>query len=83
MSRHRRDPKWSDVTPKHVFMNRRALIAGVAGLAMAGPAMAKLTYSRSDYSSADAPTDLEDITSYNNFYEFGFGKGDPANMPVR
>ena len=78
MKSHRPDLKWSDITPKPVFMNRRALIAGAAGLAIAGPATAKLAYTRSNYSTPDAPTDLEDITSYNNFYEFGFGKGDPA-----
>ena len=78
MRSHRPDLKWSDITPKPVFMNRRALIAGAAGLAIAGPATAKLAYTRSNYSTPDAPTDLEDITSYNNFYEFGFGKDDPA-----
>ncbi len=30
-----------------------------------------------DYALADKPTPLEDVASYNNFYEFGLGKGDP------
>ncbi len=69
---------WADVTPKAAFLSRRALIAGAAGLALAGPAMAKLSYATSKYSTDAAPNSLEDITSYNNFYEFGLGKDDPA-----
>src|SRR5690606_2544636 len=30
------------------------------------------------YSVDDTLTSFEDISSYNNFYEFGTGKGDPA-----
>lgn len=60
-----------DVTPFGEFMNRRQLMAGVAGLglaAMAGPAAAAGLKSNS----------WDDITSYNNYYEFGTGKTDPA-----
>jgi sulfoxide reductase catalytic subunit YedY len=69
---------WSDVTPKHLWLNRRALIAGAGALALAGPAMAKLSYSPSAFSTAEEPNSFEDITTYNNFYEFGTGKEDPA-----
>ncbi|NIP94900.1 MAG: hypothetical protein GWO24_16230, partial [Akkermansiaceae bacterium] len=31
----------------------------------------------------DEPTPYEDITSYNNFYEFGMGKEDPARNAHR
>ena len=61
----------ADVTPKAVFLNRRQLIAGTAGLgaiAMTGTARAQ---------DALEPNTLEEITSYNNFYEFGTGKTDP------
>ena len=64
--------RWSDVTPKSLFLNRRQLIAGAAGLALAGPARA------AGFSTDETPNTLEDITSYNNFYEFGFDKTDPA-----
>ena len=63
----------ADVTPKSLFFNRRQLIAGTAGLgaiAMAGGAQAQ---------DAMTPNTLEEITTYNNFYEFGTGKSDPAN----
>ena len=63
----------SDVTPHSVFLNRRQLIAGAAagvGLAgVSGPAQAQ---------DVLEPNVWEDITQYNNFYEFGTGKTDPA-----
>ena len=62
-----------DVTPKSLFLNRRQLIAGTAGLgaiAVAGGASAQ---------DALEPNTLEEITSYNNFYEFGTGKTDPKD----
>ena len=71
-------PTWADVTPKDVFLSRRALIAGAAGLAVAGPAAAKLSFAKSAFSTDAEPNAFEDITSYNNFYEFGTGKDDPA-----
>ncbi|WP_099827708.1 protein-methionine-sulfoxide reductase catalytic subunit MsrP [Oceaniglobus indicus] len=79
--RYKSDLNWSDVTPKSVFMNRRQWMAGAgaAGLgAIASPALAQLNASPSAYST-DAPLNtLEEITNYNNFYEFGTGKEDPA-----
>lgn len=59
-----------DVTPEAAFLNRRQLIAGaVAGLGFAaGSARAETL----------EPNSWEDITTYNNYYEFGTDKGDPA-----
>ena len=74
----RNDLRWSDVTPKAAWMNRRQLMAGVGALALAGPAAAKIATVPSAFSTTDAPNTLEDITSYNNFYEFGWDKSDPA-----
>ena len=62
----------ADVTPRGAFLNRRQIIAGTAGLgaiALAGGAVAQ---------DALEPNTLEEITNYNNFYEFGTGKTDPA-----
>jgi sulfoxide reductase catalytic subunit YedY len=71
---------WSDVTPKPLWLNRREIITGGAALAAAAallrPAHAQASASR--FSTDEPPTSLEDITSYNNFYEFGTGKEDPA-----
>ncbi|MEZ5776721.1 MAG: protein-methionine-sulfoxide reductase catalytic subunit MsrP [Paracoccaceae bacterium] len=71
------DPNWSDVTPQGAFLNRRQLIAGAAAMGFAGPAAAKLAYVKSDYSADLEPNAFEEITSYNNFYEFGTGKDEP------
>ncbi|MES2813716.1 MAG: protein-methionine-sulfoxide reductase catalytic subunit MsrP [Pseudomonadota bacterium] len=68
---------WSDVTPKNMWLNRRQLMAGGAAL-LATPALARIEAAKSAYSTEEEPNSLEDITSYNNFYEFGTGKGDPA-----
>ena len=32
---------------------------------------------KSEFSTTEAPNSYEDITTYNNFYEFGTGKRDP------
>jgi sulfoxide reductase catalytic subunit YedY len=71
------------VTPKSVYLNRRAMLAGAAGMAagalIPGSARAaKLSAVASRYSIAEAPTAFDYVTGYNNFYEFGVDKGDPA-----
>ena len=68
--------KWSDVTPRADYLNRRAFIAAGAALAVS-PAWA-LTGRPSAFSTTEAPNRREQITNYNNFYEFGTGKEDPA-----
>lgn len=71
------DLKWSDVTPRADFLNRRQLLAAAGAIALAGPAAARIPTVPSRFSTDEAPNSLEDITSYNNFYEFGTGKEDP------
>lgn len=68
---------WADVTPKSVFLNRRQILAGMAALSLPGAGLAA-TYPKSRYSTDLEPNSFEDITTYNNFYEFGVGKSDPA-----
>ena len=63
----------ADVTPKSVFFNRRQFFKGAAGLGAIGFAA-----SQAAAQEALVPNSLEDITTYNNFYEFGTGKEDPA-----
>ncbi len=65
------DLKWSDVTPRADFLNRRQLILAAGGL-LASPALA------TGFSTDEPMTPKEVVTSYNNFYEFGWDKGDPA-----
>lgn len=63
----------ADVTPKSMVMNRRQIMAGAASLGAIG-------FSATQAAAQDTlePNSLEDITTYNNYYEFGTGKGDPA-----
>jgi sulfoxide reductase catalytic subunit YedY len=44
----------------------------------AGPPAPQSAAARSSYSTDEPPTPFKDITSYNNFYEFGLDKSDPA-----
>ncbi len=80
------DLLYSDVTPKQVYLNRRTFLAagGIAlgALSLPHPARAntKLNVaSKSKFSIDEKPTPYEAITNYNNFYEFGTDKEDPAH----
>ena len=62
-----------DVTPHAAFLNRRQIMAGIAGAGLAttlGAGQAR--------AATLEPDSFEVITTYNNFYEFGTGKDDPA-----
>jgi sulfoxide reductase catalytic subunit YedY len=76
---------YSQVTPKSEYLSRRRLLAG--GAAALGASLfpnrvtagTKLTgVTKSPYSTTEPVTPYEAITGYNNYYEFGTGKGDPA-----
>ncbi|MBU3261485.1 protein-methionine-sulfoxide reductase catalytic subunit MsrP [Roseovarius sp. PS-C2] len=60
-----------DVTPEQVYLNRRQWMAGAAaGLGLAG-------IGGQARAEGMEPNSWEEITSYNNYYEFGTGKDDP------
>ncbi|RDK08992.1 protein-methionine-sulfoxide reductase catalytic subunit MsrP [Cupriavidus lacunae] len=82
-----------EVTPRHVFEGRRRVLAlaaaGAAGSALSpwfarqalaqGQHGAKLAATPNNaYVVTEKRTPYEDVTSYNNFYEFGTDKSDPA-----
>ncbi|HEX3836315.1 MAG TPA: protein-methionine-sulfoxide reductase catalytic subunit MsrP [Steroidobacteraceae bacterium] len=83
----------SQITPLDAFLNRRELLAGamatgalsaaahkVQAAPAAPPPDPHLAFTRNArYSVKEAPTSFQDITHYNNFYEFGTGKEDPAH----
>lgn len=83
-------PTPSEITPRRVYEARRSLLIG--GLAAAAlPALAQgstkpgkrpaLPGVKSTVAGAfvmDKPTAFGDVAGYNNFYEFGTGKNDPA-----
>lgn len=85
---HRR-PDWAiperEVTPEHLYLDRRALMAAGGAAMLAGPAAASTDVnalvplrSRRTRTLDESLTPLAAVASYNNFYEFGFDKGDPA-----
>ena len=78
--RWRSDLKQSEVTDEQVFVNRRHLLAGLAGIGLAGGLPSAL--SAAQRAEELVPNEWEDITSYNNYYEFGTGKSDPAKYAV-
>lgn len=71
---------WSDVTPHRIFLDRRKFMAaGAAAVALPGLVRAQTINARpSPLSTDQTPNTFEEITKYNNFYEFGTGKEDPA-----
>ncbi|ALO37394.1 protein-methionine-sulfoxide reductase catalytic subunit MsrP [Alcaligenes faecalis] len=79
----------SEITDESVWRARRrlllqapgalALAASLPGPAQAVPVGQALPFTPSQrWKLDDTPTSESDITSYNNFYEFGTGKEDPA-----
>ena len=71
-------PSW--ITDKAVYLDRRHFLAASLSLAAAGAlAGTRLEGVRKgEFSTAETRTPLKDITSYNNFYEFGTDKQSPA-----
>ncbi|NJD10723.1 MAG: protein-methionine-sulfoxide reductase catalytic subunit MsrP [Gemmatimonadetes bacterium] len=77
----------AEITPESLYLDRRRFLRlGAAGAlgALLPAAAAGCEQPRRNAADPDAqerpdrPTSYEDITSYNNFYEFGLDKGDPA-----
>jgi sulfoxide reductase catalytic subunit YedY len=76
--------RYSQVTPKSEYLNRRRFIAGGAAalgatlLPASGDAGTKLNgITKSPLSTTEPPTPYDAVTGYNNYYEFGTGRGDP------
>jgi len=81
--RHAGGIRPSEITPERTWLRRRELLAGAAALGLAGSltetaAAAALNAVPSPFSTDETQNSLEDITHYNNYYEFGTGKTDPA-----
>jgi sulfoxide reductase catalytic subunit YedY len=71
------DIRSSEITPERLYFGRREFIAAASalGLDLVAPGVARATPRRP---ADDKPNSYEDITHYNNFYEFGTDKADPA-----
>ena len=78
----------SEITSESAYINRRKLIQSV-GLFSLGLGLTESTLGQSQeiqllkamrnekFSTTEAPNSYSDITTYNNFYEFGMQKSDP------
>ncbi|MBK8210750.1 MAG: protein-methionine-sulfoxide reductase catalytic subunit MsrP [Rhodospirillales bacterium] len=85
------DPAGSEITPESVYINRRRFLAGgaaaaaamMSGLAVPAAAQGKAAplpgdIGKSSLSTDEVQTPFDAVTRYNNFYEFGTDKEDPA-----
>ena len=84
------DIRPSEITSRENYLNRRQFMQAGAiagGLALGGSAVAAVVpeerrgripdVGSSEFSTDETPNSYDDITTYNNFYEFGTGKSDP------
>ena len=88
MSRRRSDIKPSEITDRKLYLNRRQFLAAAGaatGIVLAGSAFAAQAPAgrfakarKSPLSATEAPNSRRDITTYNNYYEFGTDKSEPA-----
>ena len=89
--RRKPDIPSSEITPESVYLNRRSFVktaaaAGVIGSALGPQALAGASRRQEIHprfatlsSEMDEPLNTyEEVTTYNNFYEFGTRKSDPA-----
>ncbi len=91
--RHKSAILSSEITSESVYLRRRELLRR-AGIVGAGAALSPLVNAQmlaeqgatptlspiqtTDFRPEREPNSWEDITTYNNYYEFGTGKSDPA-----
>ena len=69
--------KYSEITPEKIYNNRRSFIKSI-GIGAGSIAMTSLPFTNSALSKEDDKhTSFKDITTYNNYYEFGTSKSDP------
>jgi sulfoxide reductase catalytic subunit YedY len=74
----------SEITDRRIYLDRRRFLqqgaavaaAGLVGNAEAGTRLANVR--KSAYTIDEKLTSYRDVTTYNNFYEFGTDKSDPA-----
>ncbi|WP_460273163.1 protein-methionine-sulfoxide reductase catalytic subunit MsrP [Celeribacter sp. ULVN23_4] len=79
---HKLNLPYSEVTPERTYLNRRMIMAGMAGAGLLAATGAKAQeapeFEIKGFDTTETPNTYEEITNYNNFYEFGTGKEDPA-----
>lgn len=72
------DLKEYEVTDYGLYLRRRDFLKTLGGAALFGMALPTVVSAASPLPAGEPPTDFADVSSYNNFYEFGTSKDDPA-----
>ena len=83
------DIRYSEITPKHIYMNRRNFLAGLpaaflgarellspSAQALGGTKLPNVQ--KSKYTVDEKQNSYQDVSTYNNYYEFGTDKSEPA-----
>ena len=69
--------KYSEITPEKIYNNRRSFIKSIS-IGASSIALSSLPFtSKAASNKKNNITSYKDITTYNNYYEFGTSKGDP------
>ena len=69
--------KYSEITPEKIYNNRRSFIKSIS-IGAGSIAISSLPFSGNAASDKiDNKTSYKDVTTYNNYYEFGTSKSDP------
>jgi sulfoxide reductase catalytic subunit YedY len=78
------DLRYSEITPQAIYLNRRKFLVGIpAAFAVAKSARAGVklpNLAPSPFSIGEKQTPYGSVTTYNNFYEFGTQKDQPAKL---
>src|SRR5258706_9428166 len=76
------DIRSSEITPRDVYMSRRRFLATATliggGFAVNAGAVTYGGLVKSPLSTSEKVTSYRDATTYNNYYEFGTSKEEPA-----
>ena len=70
--------KYSEVTPENIYKKRRSFVKSL-GFGLGSLSISSLSLINNAFANSeeDNPTSFKDITTYNNYYEFGTNKSDP------
>jgi len=86
------DFRYSEITPKSIYLDRRKFLAGIPAAFLAGrellspsgraQAGTKLELAKSPLSTTEKANTYDVVSHYNNFYEFGTRKDQPAQNAI-
>src|SRR5262249_49525198 len=85
-------PNRSEITPLRLYLRRRQFLTLGLGAAVGVSALARIasaansealppmleSVKKGPFATDEAQTPYKEVTTYNNYYEFGTDKGDPA-----